>query len=194
MDLRTTLGCRLWIDGVGCWLLWFRNQLTFGNAAPASDDVQRFRLLADLRTRHASWFRTADSNFLQPAGPAAVNGIQLEREAVLRSGDRIQLGQDVILKFTAPSPLSPAAVIRIESDHRAADRYDGLVLFEETCLIGPGEQCHIRCENWDETIILFERDGQLWWRVQQPGSPAAAVEDGAVIAGEHWRMRFELPA
>lgn len=193
IDLRRTAGCRLWIDGAGCWMLWFRRELVFGNAAPSRDDTQRFRILADLRTRHAAWFRDADGDFLRPAGTVAVNGVQLERETALRSGDQIQLGQDVILRFTVPSPLSRTSVVGIESGHRTADRCDGLILLEETCLIGPGEQCHIRCENWDETIVLFERDDRLWYQGRRPGSAAAAVTDGFVIAGEHGRMRFELP-
>lgn len=189
LDARS--GCRLWIDGVGCWLLWFGDSLALGNGAPTKQDQDRIRIYADLKSRHALWNRHEESTWLEPRGPARVNGQLIQEETRLRGGDRIQLGDDVELNCQVPSPLSNTATMSIVSGHRTVDGLDGWVLFDQTCLIGPGEQAHIRCRLWEETIVLFERHRHLWWRVHRGDSQPQPVRAGEILGAGDWRLRVE---
>ena len=184
-------GCRLWIDGVGCWLLWFADEFCIGNATESSDDASRIRMLANLRTQHARFLRKSGSHWLIPSGRMRRGNVEVVEETSLRQDDAFQLGDDVQLRYRVPSPLSATAVLTIESGHRTIDGIDGIVWFQQTCLIGPGEQSHIRSPRWERTVLLYSQNGQLWCRGQPGGDPQAVPPEG-LVAGDEWRMRFEF--
>ena len=204
LEISDEAGCRLWIDGVGSWLVWFCDELTFGNAACTGRDFDRFKIFSDVKTRHATWSRRSGRDWLKPIGPVWRNGVPIENEITLSSGDHLQLGDDLLLSYSVPSPLGRSAVWRTESGHRAASGVDGLITFESTCLLGRGEQNHIRCPHWESTLILFLRDGKLWGRMQHAGQtgtvktgPGAGDQpfpicDGTQIETDAGSLRVEV--
>jgi hypothetical protein len=191
-------GCRLWIDGVGCWLVWFGNELTVGNAASGSMK-KHLSVQADLRTIHAAFTRTGDEYRILPHGAVHVNGNRIDRETLLRNLDEVTLGEDVAWRFSIPSPLSPSAVLAFESTHRPVPRLDGVVLFKSTCLLGPGRQAHVPCPEWQNERVLFVRDGGLWIKTGNGGQGAGvrgdepiSVADGDVLENDDGRFRVEM--
>lgn len=194
-------GCRLWIDGVGSWLVWFRNDLTVGNAASGTAE-KHLSIQADLRTVHATFTREREDYRIVPRGEVRLNGNRLDRESLLRNNDELTLGEDVVWRFLVPSKLSRSAVLRFESSHRPSPRIDGVVLFETTCLLGPGRQTHVPCPEWEESVVLFARDGELWMKTdgrtgdRGQGSGISrdeprVIADSDVLRGDDWRFRVE---
>lgn len=189
IDLQQIQGCRLWIDGVGTWLVWFGKTLRIGNAAPTSGE--KWRIQGDLRTVHARIQREDGDYRLEADGPARCDGIPVSTSTILPLDSRVELGADVELRFDVPSPLSGSAVVQLVGGHRAADGSAGVVLFDQTCLLGRGKQVHILCRGWDATVILFERQGQLWWRQHGLSGPGCPVGEGEFLSGEDWSFRVE---
>lgn len=184
-------GWRLWIDGVGCWLLWRNQELCIGNGSPNSPSESRFRILSDLQTRHGLWRRHQGENWFSPLAATSLNGRALEQENPLRNGDEIRLGSSVLLGFRIPSPLSPSAVFTIRSSHRSNDLFDGIVLFDQTCLLGNGEQDHIRCLDWKERLILFETEAGFWSKRENEIGQPQRLASGDLIETPEGRVRIE---
>jgi hypothetical protein len=192
---------RLWIDGVGTWLVWLPERLTIGGPQPigSSRPAADLPLFADLVRLHAEVQRTGEHYRLLLRGPGAVGATKLDRETYLRSGDEFVLGEDVRWRFRLPSPLSASAVIDFLSGHRPAERIDGIVLLEQSCLIGPGRDHHIDCPRSESSLVLFRREGGLWcrspqqWTLQgRPITGAAPLADGSIVATETLQFRVEL--
>ena len=192
---------RLWIDGVGCWLVWLPERLTIGGPQPASSDRRRadLPLLADLRRCHAAIERAGEQYRLIPTGPSTINGETIEDETGLRSGDEISLGAEVRFQFTIPTQLSNSARLVCTSGHRPEQRIDGIILLEQMCQLGPREDHHIVCPHSEDSFVLFQKRGEVWCRsseewtldgTQMNGS--AKLNDGAVVAGESLQFRVEL--
>lgn len=185
-------GCRLWIDGAGCWWLWFGKSLAIGNGAPSRCDTDRLRVYGDLQSRHAVLNRHDDALWVEPRGPVTREGQILQQETLLTSASTLQLGDDVLLSVSLPSPLSNSATLMLTSGHRTVNGLDGCVMFEQTCLIGPGDQNHIACRHWEETLVLFERSGHLWWREHKPGATPQPVLANEILGAGDWRLRVEM--
>jgi hypothetical protein len=69
---------------------------------------------------------------------------------------------------------------------------------DETCLIGPGAENHIRCPGWQQSVLLFRREGRLWCKSRDElflGGKHAPVggelEPGVVVTGTDIRFRIE---
>ena len=193
--------CLLWIDGVGCWLVSLSESLTIGGPAPSGStgEAADLKLLADLSRQHAAITRSGESFVLTANGPTSVSGKQAEGPVVLRDGDLIELGSGVRLTFRQPSALSASARLEFTSGHRPAKRIDGVILMDQTCLMGPSEDCHIVCPHWEQTVVMFLRNGKLSCRSDEElfvnGSPiesSAPIRDGTVITGAELRLRAEL--
>jgi len=200
IGLESNSGCRLWIDGVGCWLLWWGDQLTIGNGRPAMGTLSkmgtlsqtgRLRIMADLQTQHATWQRLNRENWLQIHAATRINGREVSGKVLLRNGDEIQLGESVKVVIQTPSPLSPSSIMTITSGQRMCDFLDGVVLFSQTCLLGSEQQCHIQCRNWKHRIVFFNDDGHLAWRTNQPGAVPGRVHAGEIIETSECQLRIE---
>jgi hypothetical protein len=53
----------------------------------------------------------------------------------------------------------------------------------ESCIFGPGANCHIRCPDWDEDVTLFRVGEELFCRKPSGGmviDGAAATDRGRV--------------
>ncbi len=186
----------LWIDGVGGFLLLTQPVVTIGGPNGADADIQ---LLASLSRRHATLHRDAGGYLLEAAGPSRVNNRPVVEAVELTDGAQISLGETVRLQFNRPTVLSASARLSFQSDHRPTHSLDGVVLVDDTCLIGPGQDCHVSCPEWTDSVILIHRDSS--WFVRSPRLPLcvdgepirgeATIDDGQVVTGEDLCFRLE---
>lgn len=188
IDLHSTPGCRLWIDGVGCWLLWFRNSLTFGSVGANSTDY-RVRFPANLRTRHLIWDREEEHDWLTPWGDCQVNQQQISHKTGVNPGDVVHLGEALTMEWCRPSPLSGSVRLTL-STLRSIDSLDGIILFDQLCLIGPGENQHIHCPRWESAWILFSQDNKLWGKNLQNQEVVQISPNHPYYCGD-WRFQLE---
>jgi hypothetical protein len=199
-----------WVDGAGAFLICLGETATIGGLSGKSD----VRLTADLSARHAAVHRSGEGYVVEATGPAVVasetsvhstrrgSGRTVQGRTDLNNGDELLLyregGGGVRLRFSRPNALTGTAVLSVASDHRTEPRYDGIVLMTEACLLGPDREAHIRCRNWEETVLLFRRDGGLWCKSPLPlsigGEPAggpAPVTAGDYVTGPGISFRLE---
>ncbi len=188
---------RLWIDGVGCWLACWQPRLSIGG--PSNRHPADLALLSNLQSLHATIERTGEEYILHPHGPTFIRDQNITTPTPLMDGDEFRLGDDVRLRFRLPSSLSTSAVIEFASDHRPSQRTDGIVLLDQTCLIGPGSDQHIRCRRAEDSVVLFRRDNALWVRSRKPlhvnskqNSGPVRLSSGDVVRDESLTFRLEL--
>jgi hypothetical protein len=100
------------------------------------------------------------------------SGRVVQGRADLNNADELLLyrdgGSGVRLRLRRPNVLTSTAVLTLASEHRTEPRYDGIVLFAEACVLGPGVEAHIRCRHWEQSVLLFRRDGELWAKSDTP--------------------------
>ena len=150
----------LWVDGVGAYLVFLGERLSVGGPAGSGPGAD-VSLLANLSRRHATFVRSGESYLLDAQGPVRVNGRGVEGPTHLAHNYQIELGEGVRLQFRQPSPLSCTGTLGFLSDHRPAQSIDGVVLMDETCLLGPGPDNHIHCSDWENSVLVFRRDGEF---------------------------------
>ncbi|WP_437186128.1 hypothetical protein SH668x_003267 [Planctomicrobium sp. SH668] len=192
IQLRETPACRLWIDGVGCWLLWGGSELLFGNANRAAEEEFRYRIMGALAAEHGRWKRRDGADWFEPIGEVSLNEAPMRGETQLRSNDCIRLGSDVDLTIKVPSPLSDTSTITVQSSHRNPDSLSGVVLFNGLCLLGPDTKCHIQCSSFSERILFYESKGVLMWKSESEGSRPRSIAHGDVIETDSGCIRVEL--
>ncbi|MEZ6067342.1 MAG: FHA domain-containing protein [Planctomycetaceae bacterium] len=191
---------RLWIDGVGTWVIWMDERYTIGGPTPpgrlqAAADLP---LLADLSRVHAAIERAGEQYRLTLLGDGGVVGRPESGEQWLRSGDELRLGRDVRLKFEQPSPLSLSARLAVTSGHRPPQRIDGVVLLEQACLLGPGSDQHIVCPRAKVNFVLYRKGTALWcrcpeqWKLDGSAvSGAAELFNGSFVSHDSLSFRLE---
>ena len=192
----------VWIDRVGAFLLCLKSEVTIGGpvsqgagADGASADVA---LLANLSRRHATFVRSGERYLLTAHAPLQVAGRTVHDRVDLGDGYVLALGANVRLKFRLPSVMSGTARIEFLSDHRPAHAADAIILMDETCLVGPGPENHIRCPGWPNSVLLFRREGRLWCKARDDlflggrhAPEGGELEPGVVVTGTDIRFRIE---
>lgn len=187
----------IWIDQVGAFILCLNSEVTIGG--PATDGVSAdVSLLANLSRRHATFVRSGESYVLRAHSPSQVAGRAVHDRVDLGDGYVLALGANVRLKFWLPSVMSGTARIEFLSDHRPAHAADAIILMDETCLVGPGPENHIRCPGWPHSVLLFRRDGRLWCKSRgelfiagRHAPEGGELEPGSVVTGSDIRFRIE---
>jgi hypothetical protein len=188
----STSGCRLWIDGAGCFLLISGDAVTIGSPASGGErpDVA---IMAAISRRQVQIVRVAEGFTLVPVGNPAAQG------RLLRSGEAFDIGGGVELRLRVPNPLSHTAVLDVVSSHRTEPRFNGVILLEQVCVLGSGADSHIRNPLWPSSLILFRREEALWCKavpgLQKNGvsvSNEITLENGDVLTTEDLRLRVEL--
>ena len=187
----------LWVDGVGAWLLCLGDRVTIGGPGGSGEGAD-ITLLANLSRRHAAIDRSGEAYVLQAIGSARVNNRGVENQTDLNHNYQIFLGENVRLQYRHPSPLSRTATLEFLSDHRPAQSVDGVILMDDTCLLGPGIDNHVRCPDWDNNVLLFRRDGEFRCKVSgqmlingRPAEPGSSFAIGDVVTGPDGRFRLE---
>lgn len=165
------------VDGTGSSLLIAGDIVKIGRAGGMTGiDVP---IPADIQSHHMDIEREGGDYFLVAHGPTTINGRTASR-ALLRHGDRIVLGQSAKLTFCQPSAKSESAVLMLSSRNRLPLDISSVVLFRDTCLLGPQSSCHVRTREGDTRVVLFERRGRLWARATnrdgRPTGPAVALK------------------
>ncbi len=197
-----------WIDGVGCFWISLKDQLTIGgpssqsaslsaNTATAGESAD-IAILSDLKRQHATIVRLGEGYLLEANGSARVAGRDVQDRAALIDGSIIELGRTVRLRFRLPSALSLSARLEFLSDHRPAQAVDGIVLLADTCLLGSGDENHIVCSDWPGQVLLVRQGGELGCRSRMEISIGGHrvgggrnLSSGDVVTGDDLRFRIE---
>lgn len=166
----------LLLDGTGSALLTTREVVRLGRmGGGAHSDLE---LPGDLLSHHATIHRDGDDYFLSAVGPAEVNRHPVQRK-LLRDGDRIQLGRSVRMVFSQPSERSGSATLKLSSRNRLNDDVSMVVLFKDTCLVGPQRSCHIRTREGRAQLVLFEQGRSL--AARRPGGKIAELPENRTV-------------
>jgi len=179
-------GFLMLVDGAGSFLLLPRDCVRIGRAGR---DVQvDVPIPADIQAHHADITRDGEDYFLTAHGPVQVNQREVRR-TLLRDGDRIVLGPKAKMVFHKPSVKSDSAVLKLSHRCRLAQDVGEVVLFRQTCLIGPQSSCHIRTADGQTQVVLFERGGRLYGREAASaggklGDPRELAADATYDFGE----------
>lgn len=189
---------RLWVDGVGAFLVCLNNHVTIGGPTDPAEKGAEISLLSNLSRHHVRLIRSGEVWLLEPLGPVFVDARPVVKHLLLNDGNRLQLGSSVALSFRVPSSLSGTARLDFESSHRTQPAVDGVILFAETCVIGTEADSHIRSSTSDQRVLLVRRPNGLWCKsaedIQIDGKPSGKevpCEPNKVYAGQNWRFRLE---
>lgn len=187
----------LWIDRVGCWMLLLKPEVTIGGAGGHSEPAD-IALVAQLSRRHATITREGECYVLKAHAPVSIGGRQVHDRIDLHDGYELQLGQSVRVRFRLPTVMSGSARLEFASDHRPKHAVEGIVLMEETCLLGPHDDNHVVCPGWTNNVVLYRKNGQVWCKSRdelyiagQSAFPTGAIPSGAVVQGKDFRFRVE---
>lgn len=181
----------LWVDGVGGYLLLPGDDWTIGG--PSGSDDAEICVQGDLSRREACIRRQGSDYVLQPLGTVLLGGRRMNRPAMLRDGDLLNLGPvasgssvggGVRVEFSKPHPLSASARLTMMGRHRTSPRCDGIILLADTCILGPTRSSHIPTAMAEAEVVLLYREGQWFCR-----STCEGVLDGQSVQG-----RVNLPA
>ena len=156
----------LLVDGAGSSLIVPQDTVRIGQAGGSRPvDVP---VPADVLSHHADIVRDGEDYFLTAHGPVRINQRQVKR-TLLRDGQRIVLGDRAKFVFRKPSARSDTAVLRTSHRCRLPQDVSDVVLFRDTCLIGPQSSCHVRMREGDTQVVLFDRGGRLYGRSAASG-------------------------
>jgi hypothetical protein len=190
----------LWVDGVGAFQLFTSEEVTIGGPTRDKDPADLV-LLANLSRRHATFLRSDEGYVLEAHGACKVADRPVEGRTHLNNNYRLELGTGVRLRFRVPSVLSATAVIDFASDHRPSRSIDGVILMDETCLLGPTADNHVVCPEWNETVVLFRKPEGFWCKSQsrvaidgQWSDSGGPVKPGSCVSGTDFRFRLEACA
>ncbi len=186
----------LWIDGVGGYLVCLGNRITLGQATP--DTTVDVPLFADVSRLHAALTRDSEGYLLEAFRPVLVNGQPVLR-TLLRTGDRVTLGNCCQLQFRQPVPVSASARLDLVSGHRLRLGVDGVLLMADTLVLGPDPQAHVVIPELKQPVVLFRhKDGLVGVRHAgplaingRPGRERTALEFGSTVSGEDFSLALE---
>ncbi|MDA1015073.1 MAG: hypothetical protein O3A00_11560 [Planctomycetota bacterium] len=190
----------LWIDGVGSFLLCVGERVTVGG--PRGSNVEQpaadIAFLANLSRTHATLVRKSDSLILEAHSTASVDGRVVRDFESIVAGSSIVLGNSVRMSVSKPSELSMTARLDVQSVHRLEQSVDGILLFAETCLLGPSTDCHVRCPAWPESVLLVRRSNEFYCRSQadlivgdEIANGMTEMPIGSVVSGQEIRFRID---
>lgn len=155
----------VWIDAVGGFLVCTATQIVLGQAAvEGTADVP---IQGELARRHAIVARHGERYVIEP-----LQAVQLQQHAIhaptlLSDREELLLGPSVQLRFRQPHALSHSARLELVAGHRTVPAADGVLLFADSCVLGPSPHSHVVCRGWEQEVILFRRAGRLWCRTTQ---------------------------
>ncbi|MBN2477421.1 MAG: FHA domain-containing protein [Pirellulales bacterium] len=166
----------LWIDAVGGFWVCLGDKVTLGQ--PTACGTVDVPILADISSRHARIRRDGEGYLIEAIREVQVDGLEVEKMAALSDGSRITLGEGVRLAFRRPHALSATARLDFASHHRTQPSADAVLLMADSCVLGPKSSSHVVCREWDEEVILYRHDEQLYCRTK-----AALTIDGVRYQG-----------
>jgi len=151
---------RLWIDGCGGYLLLAGVQWSVGGWSQATT--------ADICVR-SDWPRSAGSIGRRDGDYFWQGRNSSDVKMLLTSGTPIPVPGSAVMTLNQPSQLSDTAVLSLNAPHRFDQHVDGVVLVQETVLIGSGNECHLRCRDASDRAILKLKENQWYARAGLSG-------------------------
>src|SRR4051794_20843864 len=88
---------RLWVDGVGGFLVCLSTQITIGGPVGREGEGADVSLMSNLSRQHVRLIRSGEVWLLEPMGPASVDGRPVVKHHLLNDGAQLQLGSSVQL-------------------------------------------------------------------------------------------------
>jgi hypothetical protein len=140
-----------WLDGVGGWLVCLGAQVRIGQAAGDAD--VEIPIYADISRLHAVLSRDSEGTLLEALRATKVNHKPADK-ALLRDGDRIEIGNGCLMTFSQPVPITTTARLELTSRHRMPLSVNGIILMADSCILGPAEGAHIIVPDLRRTVIL----------------------------------------
>lgn len=195
-DLLGAKPLLLLIDGTCSCLLLSKMTVRIGRVGAPDVDIP---IPADIHAKHAEIVRGGGDYFLVAHAPVEINGRSVKKQ-LLRNGDRITLGASAKLTFVKPSAKSETAVLRMGSRARLPQDVDRVVLFSDTCVIGPQSTAHIHTREGETRAVLFAREQALVLRLAdadgRPRGRTMSVPQNRTVDYGDLRMtvkEYELP-
>ena len=152
----------LWIDGVGSFALCDSNEISIGQAFPGNSVDLAIR--GDISRNAAVVQRVGEDHVLQPVQPVFVEGTSTDSPVLLTDGIKFNLGR-VEVQYSRPSKLSSTARLELLGNNRWQPLLTAAILLGESCVLGAGSTCHIRCPEWSEQVMLFRNGGEWFCRI-----------------------------
>lgn len=188
----------LWIDGVGGYLMIGRDDVLIGQAGGMVD----IAIAGDVSRQSAVLRRRGSDYFIDPLQETRVESELISQATLLPSEAHLQLGGRVRLRLVKPHPLSSTARLELTSLHRFQPRVDGILLLADSCILGPGSSCHVRCSQWEQDLLMFRQENQWYLRVQQavevngqslhqPQGNLVAITDGLRLRAADFSLSVE---
>lgn len=144
---------RLWVDGCGGFLLLAGESWSVGGLS--------HRTTADVCVR-ADWPRFAGTIELQGGDYFWQEARSSAKRQLINAGQPLPIPGSATISLQQPSSLCDSAVLSLNRPHRFDQHVDGVILVNETLLVGPSSDCHIRFrESTDRAVIT--RRGDQWF-------------------------------
>lgn len=141
---------RLWVDGSGGFLLLTGDSWSVGGLSD--------RESADVCVR-ADWPRLAGN--IRRDGEDYFWSPRAAEHELIGSGQVLPISGSASMTLRRPSPLCDSVVLELKPPHRFDQHVDGVVLVNETLLVGPTPDCHIRCRESSDRAVITRR-GDKW--------------------------------
>ena len=166
----------LWVDAVGGYLVCMNHEVVLGQAVPHTQI--EIPILGDLSRQHAKIQRADGDYLIEPLEPTWINRDRIVSRALLTDGVELTLGPSVRFRFRKPHALSATARLEFLSPHRTQPYADGILLMAESCVLGPRTANHVLCRKWDQDVVLYRQEDDLYCR-----STESLEIDGRVCDG-----------
>ncbi len=95
------------------------------------------------------------------------------------------------MTLNCPSPLSNSAVLAVKPPHRFVGHVDGVILVDQTLLMGAGSDCHIVTREFPDRAVLVNRDGH-WLGKLESGREFTELTPGVRITLGSLAMTLEI--
>lgn len=173
---------RLWVDGCGGYLLmtgvrWSVGGLSRDSTVDICVQADWPRLAGQISRRGADYFwqgqRAADQKIL------------------LTDGTQVPVDGSALMTLGKPSQLSDTAVLSLNGPHRFDQHVDGVVLVRETILVGPDSDCHLRCRDASDRVVL-QLKGNQWYAKAGLLGDFQRLEVGSRVVLQSLAMTLEL--
>lgn len=181
-ESHPTLSWRLWIDRCGGYGLLSGDRFSVGGSRPGgTTDVQ---VRSDWR-RHEGDIVRRDGDYFWSRSEEGLSSAW-GGEELLASAAMLPISGSATMRLHKPSPLSGSAVLSLDPPHRFDQHVDQILLVDQTILIGPGSQSHIRCTAIDVSAVMVLRAGK--WQAKLKSE----VGQGGLLAAKPKTQFIEL--
>jgi hypothetical protein len=184
----------LWIDGVGGFLVCLSAKVSLGQASEGAVDVPIF---ADISRLHAYISRDSEGYLLEAIRPVQINGQAVDKK-LLKDGDMVSMGTGCQMRFQQPVAITNTARLELKSRHKLPLSLDGIVLMDETILMGDGADAHIVIPGLRRPVALLRRKEELIVQSALPftvdGQPVknrGVLWLSSSVAGDDFRLTLE---